>query len=80
MRREQVARLCRVGSCGGAQAFLVTVRQAAANNPGVPPARAMQPRSPIRVLGGVDAVVIGTRPALAEDTMRECAELGAKEV
>ena len=26
--------------------------------------------------GGVDAVVIGTRPELAEDTMRECVELG----
>ena len=26
--------------------------------------------------GGVDAVVIGTRPELAEPTMRECAELG----
>jgi predicted CoA-binding protein len=30
--------------------------------------------------GGVDAVVIGTRPELAEDTMRECAELGIKHV
>jgi uncharacterized protein len=30
--------------------------------------------------GGVDAVVIGTRPATAEDTMRECAELGIKHV
>ena len=30
--------------------------------------------------GGVDAVVIGTRPAIAEDTMRECAELGIKHV
>jgi len=28
------------------------------------------------VPGGVDAVVIGTRPSYAEDTMRECAELG----
>jgi uncharacterized protein len=26
--------------------------------------------------GGVDAVVIGTRPELAEETMRECADLG----
>ena len=26
--------------------------------------------------GGVDAVVIATRPEIAEDTMRECAELG----
>ena len=26
--------------------------------------------------GGVDAVVIGTRPEIAEDTMRECADLG----
>ena len=26
--------------------------------------------------GGVDAVVIGTRPQIAEETMRECAELG----
>jgi uncharacterized protein len=26
--------------------------------------------------GGVQAVVIGTRPEIAEDTMRECAELG----
>lgn len=30
--------------------------------------------------GGVDAVVIGTRPELAEGTMRECAELGIKNV
>src|SRR3954451_8514028 len=26
--------------------------------------------------GGVDAVVIGTRPQIADETMRECAELG----
>jgi uncharacterized protein len=30
--------------------------------------------------GGVDAVVIGTRPELAEDTMRECAELDIRHV
>jgi predicted CoA-binding protein len=30
--------------------------------------------------GGVQAVVIGTRPELAEDTMHECAELGIKQV
>ena len=30
--------------------------------------------------GGVEAVVIGTRPASAEATMRECAELGIKHV
>ncbi len=30
--------------------------------------------------GGVEAVVIGTRPQLAEDTMRECDELGIKHV
>jgi predicted CoA-binding protein len=30
--------------------------------------------------GGVDAVVIGTRPERAEETMRECAELGIKRV
>ena len=30
--------------------------------------------------GGVEAVVIGTRPELAEDTMRECAELGIDHV
>jgi len=30
--------------------------------------------------GGVDAVVIGTRPELAEQTMRDCAELGIKHV
>jgi uncharacterized protein len=30
--------------------------------------------------GGVDAVVIGTRPERAEDTMRECIELGIKHV
>ena len=30
--------------------------------------------------GGVDAVVIGTRPERAEETMRECAELGIKHV
>jgi predicted CoA-binding protein len=32
------------------------------------------------VPGGVDAVVIGTRPASAEATMRECAELGIRHV
>jgi uncharacterized protein len=30
--------------------------------------------------GGVDAVVIGTRPEIAESTMRECAELGIEQV
>ena len=30
--------------------------------------------------GGVQAVVIGTRPQIAGDTMRECAELGIKHV
>ena len=30
--------------------------------------------------GGVDAVVIGTRPEFAEGTMRKCAELGIKHV
>src|SRR5919201_5572439 len=30
--------------------------------------------------GGVDAVVIGTRPEIAEETMRECADLGIKHV
>lgn len=30
--------------------------------------------------GGVEAVVIGTRPAIADDTMRECAELGIEHV
>jgi uncharacterized protein len=30
--------------------------------------------------GGVDAVVIGTRPSRAEDTVRECAELGIRHV
>jgi uncharacterized protein len=30
--------------------------------------------------GGVEAVVIGTRPEIAEDTMQECAELGIKHV
>jgi predicted CoA-binding protein len=30
--------------------------------------------------GGVDAVVIGTRPERAEATMRECVELGIKHV
>ena len=30
--------------------------------------------------GGVDAVVIGTRPEIAEDTMRQCAELGITHV
>ena len=29
---------------------------------------------------GVQAVVIGTRPEIADDTMRECAELGIKHV
>lgn len=30
--------------------------------------------------GGVDAVVIGTRPEIADDTVRECAALGIKQV
>jgi predicted CoA-binding protein len=30
--------------------------------------------------GGVEAVVIGTRPEIAEQTMRECAELGIRHV
>ena len=30
--------------------------------------------------GGVEAVVIGTRPGLAEETMRECVELGINHV
>ena len=30
--------------------------------------------------GGVGAVVIGTRPEIADETMRECAELGIKHV
>ena len=30
--------------------------------------------------GGVQAVVIGTRPEIAQDTMRECAELGITQV
>ena len=30
--------------------------------------------------GGVDAVVIGTRPQTGESTMRECADLGIKHV
>jgi predicted CoA-binding protein len=30
--------------------------------------------------GGVEAVVIGTRPEIAVETMRECAELGIKQV
>lgn len=30
--------------------------------------------------GGVDAVVIGTRPDIADETMRECADLGIKHV
>lgn len=32
------------------------------------------------VPGGVEAVVIGTRPEIAEQTMRECVELGIKHV
>jgi uncharacterized protein len=30
--------------------------------------------------GGVDAVVIGTRPEVADETMRECADLGIRHV
>jgi uncharacterized protein len=30
--------------------------------------------------GGVEAVVIGTRPEIADETMRECAELGVTHV
>jgi uncharacterized protein len=32
------------------------------------------------IAGGVDAVVIATRPEVAEETMRECAELGINQV
>ena len=32
------------------------------------------------IRGGVDAVVIGTRPEVAERTMHECAELGIRHV
>ncbi len=32
------------------------------------------------VPGGIDAVVIGTRPAVADETMRECAALGISQV
>jgi uncharacterized protein len=32
------------------------------------------------IVGGVDAVVIGTKPETAETTMRECAELGINQV
>ena len=32
------------------------------------------------ITGGVDAVVIATRPEFAEATMRECAELGIRQV
>jgi len=32
------------------------------------------------VPGGVDAVVIGTRPEIAEDSMRECVDLGIRSV
>jgi len=32
------------------------------------------------IQGGVDAVVIGTRPESAEGTVRECAELGIEQV
>jgi predicted CoA-binding protein len=32
------------------------------------------------ISGGVEAVVIATRPEIAETTMRECAELGIKHV
>ncbi len=30
--------------------------------------------------GGVEAVVIGTRPEIADETMRECADLGIKHI
>lgn len=30
--------------------------------------------------GGVDAVVVGTRPELAEDAVRQCLDLGVKQV
>jgi predicted CoA-binding protein len=32
------------------------------------------------ISGGVDAVVIATRPEIAEETMRECADLGIRHV
>ena len=39
-----------------------------------------QPRDLNSIPGGVDAVVIGTRPETADQTMRECAELGIEHV
>ena len=43
--------------------------------------RGIGPTADLRSIpGGVQAVVIATRPEIAEDTMRECAELGIKHV
>ncbi len=50
----------------------------AANRPG-PPHFAFDKAHTLKdIPGGVDAVVIATRPEVAEATMRECAELGIK--
>ena len=43
--------------------------------------RCSHPSSPNTIAaGGVDAVVIGTRPEIADETMRQCADLGIKHV
>jgi predicted CoA-binding protein len=50
-------------------------------NPNTPEVEGDKAYPDIRSIpGGVEAVVIGTRPERAEDTVRECAELGIKHV
>jgi predicted CoA-binding protein len=55
--------------------------QAFAVNPNAPTVEGDRCYPDLRSIpGGVDAVVIGTRPETADDTMRECVELGIKHV
>ena len=50
-------------------------------NPNTPEVEGDKTYPDIRSIpGGVEAVVIGTRPERAEETVRECAELGIKHV
>jgi len=50
-------------------------------NPNAEEVEGVRPYPDLRsVPGGVEAVVIGTRPEVADDTMRECAELGITQV
>ena len=54
--------------------------QVFAVNPNAETSKATRLSDLAAIPGGVEAVVIGTRPERAEQTMRECAELGIEHV